>query len=201
LKHAIISLTVAVTTLLSAPPTARPAEEDMMPPAPLLGFANNDGRVWQVVNDGVMGGISRSEMRVTEAGTGLFTGALSIEHNGGFASVRTSLPPGRLAGHRGLQLRVRGDGHTYQLRLRINDRFDGVAYRHLFATHNQEWQTINLTFADFEPTFRGRILDNVPPLDPALIHQLAFMLADKTPGPFALEIECVQAMPNETEKP
>ena len=173
----------------------------MTPTAPLLSFDHDDGRVWQVVNDGVMGGVSRSEMQYTAAGTGRFTGTLSLENSGGFASVRTALPPGCLAADRGLQLRVRGDGRTYQLRLRVDDRFDGVAYRSLFTTRDQEWQTISLEFAGFQPTFRGRILDNVPPLDPARIHQLAFMLADKTPGPFALEIEFVQAMPNETEEP
>ena len=39
-----------------------------------------------------------------------------------------------LAAATGLIVRVKGDGRTYQLRLRTSDRFDGVAYRALFAT-------------------------------------------------------------------
>ncbi len=44
---------------------------------------------WYVVNDDVMGGISRSEISRTERKSLQFTGDLSLERNGGFASVRT----------------------------------------------------------------------------------------------------------------
>jgi len=147
---------------------------------------------WFVVNDGVMGGISRSAIERTEDGTGLFRGELSLEYNGGFASVRTAIRPIAPAIADGLEVRVRGDGRTYQLRLRLDDRFDGVAYRAFFATTKGEWTSTRIPFSEFEPTFRGRILNDRPPLDPNRVSQLAFMLADKQPGPFRLEIESVK---------
>ena len=47
---------------------------------------------WTSVNDVVMGGVSDSLMQVSEDGTGVFAGHLSLENNGGFASVRAPLP-------------------------------------------------------------------------------------------------------------
>jgi len=42
---------------------------------------------WFVINDTVMGGVSRSEMRYTDRGTGVFTGQLSLDNNGSCAYV------------------------------------------------------------------------------------------------------------------
>lgn len=150
------------------------------------------GTGWTVVNDSVMGGVSRSAIERTDDGTGLFRGELSLEHDGGFASVRTPVGPIDPAAADGLEVRVRGDGRTYQLRLRTSDRFDGVAYRADIETVDGEWTTKPLPFADFLPTFRGRILPDAEPLDPARIRQLGFLLADRKEGSFALEIEWVR---------
>jgi len=52
---------------------------------------------WQVVNDDVMGGVSASNFGVTN-GAAVFRGAVSLENNGGFASVRSSPAGWNLAG-------------------------------------------------------------------------------------------------------
>lgn len=150
-----------------------------------------DGR-WQVVNDGVMGGVSRSGLSVSDQATGVFAGQLSLANNGGFASVRKVLEVSDLSGCDGLEIRVMGDGRTYQLRLRTDGGFDGVAYATSFATQDGQWLTIALPFDRFLPTFRGRILSGQPPLATDSIAQIAFMLADKQAGPFRLEIDFVQ---------
>lgn len=152
-----------------------------------------DDTQWQVVNDGVMGGLSQSRMRTTDDHTGVFEGELSLENNGGFASVRALLGPTDLSRFTGVALRVRGDGRTYQLRFRLSNGFDGVAYRASFET-TTDWTTATIPFTSFVPTFRGRTLTDQPPLDPARIHQLTFMVADKTPGEFRLEIDWVKAV-------
>jgi len=164
----------------------------MNKPVILVDFSDADLSEWYVVNDGVMGGLSRSDIQRTDHDTGLFTGKLSLENNGGFASVRTVVGPHDLSNHAGLQIRVRGDGRTYQLRLRSDDRFDGIAYRALFETSDGEWITIQIPFDQFLPTFRGRIIADAPPLEVTRIHQLSFLLADKQAGSFALEIDCVR---------
>lgn len=148
-----------------------------------------DPAPWRSINDGVMGGVSSGAMTLSPNGL-VFEGELSLENNGGFASVRRNINE-ELAGATGLQLMVRGDGRTYQARLRHGDRFDGIAWRAEFATSPQ-WQTVTLDFADFEPVFRGRPVTDAGPVVPLKIRQLGFMVADKTPGPFRLEIGAIQ---------
>jgi monofunctional biosynthetic peptidoglycan transglycosylase len=158
----------------------------------LIDFSVSDRCDWYEINDTVMGGVSRSGIRRTDRGTGVFAGELSLENNGGFASVRTLLGRTDLSSHAGLEIRVRGDGRSYQLRIRTNDRFNGIAYRSEFETTDGEWTTVRIRFSEFLPTFRGRTPSDAPPLDTTSIHQLGFMLADKHPGLFSLEIDWIR---------
>ena len=171
-------------------------EQDM-----LIHFRADRPGPWTAVHDRVMGGASRGGIRLTERGTGLFTGVISLANRGGFASVRTV--PGRtdLSGCDGLELRARGDGRTYQLRLRTDDSLDGIAYRAEFATREGEWITVRLPFDLFRPTFRGRKPRDAPPLDVSRIRQAGFLLADGQAGPFALEIDFVRTWPSGGEEP
>ena len=59
-------------------------------PQTLFDFSGSDAaKEWQTVNDGVMGGVSEGKFRITEQKTMEFYGTLSLENNGGFASVRS----------------------------------------------------------------------------------------------------------------
>lgn len=51
-------------------------------------------QLWQAINDGVMGGVSVSRLRFDSTGYAVFEGVVSLENNGGFASVRASGPTG-----------------------------------------------------------------------------------------------------------
>lgn len=151
----------------------------------------SDG-TWGVINDGVMGGSSRSQIQRTEQGTWRFSGIVSLENNGGFASVRRDLGFYDLSASSGLEIRVRGDGRSYQLRLRAEHSSDGIAYGARFETIAKEWSTHRMPFGEFRPAFRGRMLDDVPLLDRSSIRQLAFLVADGKSGAFALEIDFVR---------
>ena len=157
-----------------------------------------DSHRWASVNDGVMGGLSQSTLVFTSSGTALFSGTVSLENYGGFASVRTLPYPYRLGGYEGLSLRVRGDGHRYQLRLRTDAHLDGIAYQAGFDTVPDDWRAIRIRFADCTPTFRGRRVPDAPPLDGRLIEQIGFMIADKQEGRFQLEIDWIKAYKDTT---
>jgi len=152
-----------------------------------------EGPAWRIVNDGVMGGLSQSQMRLTSRRTAVFEGTVSLENNGGFASVRTEPTEFKLKGYRGLMLRVRGDGKNYQLRVRTDQNWDGIAYRTTFATNDDEWLTVNADFKDFVPSFRGRRVPGAPALDPARIQQIGFLISDNQQGNFRLEIDSIKA--------
>jgi len=166
----------------------------------VIDFKEPPAATWRAINDGVMGGLSQSDLAITGDGTGVFAGNLSLENSGGFASVRTSLGEIDLSEFDGLAVRVAGDGKRYRLRLRTDNRFDGIAYQAIFDTTNEDWQTVEIPFETFVPTYRGRTLRDVPPLDRAKICQLGFMIADKQEGRFRLEIALIHAYKKRPEQ-
>lgn len=152
----------------------------------------HEAKGWEIVNDEVMGGISRSTTMIKDK-TAIFQGSLSLENYGGFASVRTLPRDFNLHGYHGLILHVRGDGKRYRLRLRTDDEHDGIAYQAIFTTEPGIWLTVSLPFRIFVPVFRGKIVPDAQPLNPDKIRRVGFMIADKQEGKFRIEIAWVKA--------
>ena len=147
----------------------------------------SDASEWMVVNDGVMGGVSRSSM-IVEDGVAHFSGHLSLENNGGFVSVRRQMPNMNDTEYSMVTLHVKGDGRPYQLRIRTDSSWDGVSYRALFNTVDGEWMTITLQETDFIPVFRGRRVVDAADFRFEDTKQFGFLLADKQPGKFHLSV-------------
>jgi hypothetical protein len=172
---------------------ALPMETQSVEPIKLLlDFEDTDksGR-WMVVNDDVMGGVSRSNVKLHSDGHLLFDGEVSTNYGGGFASVRTDYKNWEIEKYEGFILRVKGDGKTYQFRCRLGNNINQIAYRHYFQADNEDWQEILLPFKEFLPTYRGRVLTNIPQLDPKEIKQFGFMISDKQVGKFNLKIDWI----------
>lgn len=148
---------------------------------------------WQPVDDVVMGGRSASRLIGTAEGTALFTGELSLENDGGFASVRTGGERCSLTGATSLILRVRGDGKAYRLRCSAATPLGEISYYATFRTRAGEWMDVDLQLADFEPRWRGRPIEGAPALDPAAVRGLGLMIADEQEGPFRLELRSLRA--------
>jgi len=148
---------------------------------------------WVAANDNVMGGVSTGLVSLTEDSCLLFSGSLSLENNGGFASIRTRPKDFVLGGYQGIRIRVKGDGRVYQFRIHVDDYFDAVAFKRDFQTTDDIWVEIDLPFASFVPTYRGRILENEKPLVAARIRQVGFLIADKSAGPFNLIVDKITA--------
>ncbi|WP_064662914.1 CIA30 family protein [Pseudoalteromonas sp. MQS005] len=151
--------------------------------------ANANAR-WYVVNDSVMGGISNSQV-LYENDNLVFTGNVSLANNGGFASIRTLLDV-QSQDITKIMLRIKGDGQTYQLRLRTNEYMDGAAYTRSFSTTKSEWLNIEFLPEDFQLTYRGRLLEQQPTINFKDIKQLGFMIAGKQAGEFRLEVEKIE---------
>jgi hypothetical protein len=148
---------------------------------------------WSAIDDAVMGGISASRLRHDPAGHAVFEGVVSLDNNGGFASVRSRPGEPGAPGAVSYVLEVRGDGKRYKLNLRTDDGFDGVNYQAAFETPRDQWTTVRLPVAEFRPTFRGRVVATAAPLDPARVRQVGLMIADRQVGTFALEVRSISA--------
>lgn len=160
---------------------------------PLLDFADpGAAKMWQAVNDGVMGGVSDGRFRITGDGTLEFSGTLSLENNGGFASVRTR--PARLdiASGDTIVVRVKGDGREYVLNLYTTSRRMAFSYKAPLPTAKDAWSEVRIPLAGFVPTAFGRRVAGMGPVDADQINGLGFMLSDKRPGQFRLEVGWVK---------
>lgn len=146
---------------------------------------------WSGINDAVMGGRSRSGMRFDPAGHAVFSGTVSFENGGGFASVRRQ--PGDLGATRASAyvLEVRGDGKRYKLSIRTDDSFDGINYQCGFHPPAGVWTTCRLPCGQFLPTWRGRVLEGQPALDPTRVRQVGLLIADGQEGDFSLAIRTI----------
>ena len=161
-------------------------------PNVLFDFTGTDvTTAWLAVNDGVMGGVSEGGFQITDTKTLVFFGTLSLENNGGFASVRTTAKKLGLENGDTLIARVRGDGRDYSMNLYVPRPQVAFSYRATVPTKQDEWVEIRLPLEQFVATSFGRVVTDAGPVDPDEITAVGFMLADKQAGPFRLEVEWV----------
>jgi monofunctional biosynthetic peptidoglycan transglycosylase len=139
-----------------------------------------------------MGGRSDGRFRITDARTLEFSGAISLENNGGFASLRSVARSLGLAANDTIVLRVRGDGREYSLNLYTTNRRMASSYRAPIPTTKDQWTEIAIPMRDFVETSFGRIVPNAGPVDAAKVNAVGFMLSDKQSGPFRLEVEWIK---------
>lgn len=166
---------------------SQPASDNL-----LFDFANATNAAWQIVNDDVMGGVSTSSFRVMN-GVAVFRGKLSLENNGGFASVRSLPVRPELGDTDSFVIRVRGDGRRYKFTARRDANLDSAIYQCSFTTKKGEWEEHRLPLKAFVPSFRGRVLTEVPPLKATEVTSIGFLISDKQAGSFQLEILWIKA--------
>ena len=161
----------------------------------LFDFTRTDARKeWQTVNDGVMGGVSEGKFKITDTKTLEFFGKLSLENNGGFASVRTRAKKIGLEKGDTLVAKVRGDGREYSLNLYLSKPLIAFSYRATVQTKKDEWIEVKLPLDKFEATSFGRVVKDAGPVKPEEINALGFMLGDKKAGPFKMEVESIKVL-------
>jgi len=170
--------------------TTAMAEDKLIP---LFDFTEADpAKQWQTVNDGVMGGVSEGKFKITDTKTMEFFGTLSLENNGGFASVRTKAKKLSLEKGDTIVAKIRGDGRQYMLNLYPNKQRMAYSYRATVQTKKDEWIEVKVPLDKFEATSFGRIVKNAGLVKPEEINSLGFMLGDKKAGPFKMEIEWIK---------
>lgn len=159
----------------------------------------NSSGEWRIINDIVMGGVSKSSFVLGENGIAKFSGTLSPDNNGGFASVRAYADESDLGKYDGVIIKAKGDGNIYNLRFRTDQNYDGVSYQAKFKSDNEEWNEYKISFNDFKPTFRGRLVPNQPELKSENIKQIGILIADKQFGEFELEVKWIKFYKDEIE--
>lgn len=161
----------------------------------LFDFSKPDAaQAWQPVNDGVMGGVSDGRFKITDQGTMEFFGRLSLENNGGFASVRSRCSNLGLNPDDSLLIRLRGDGREYLLNLYVPALQIAHSYRAAIPTKAGEWIEVRIPVKDCYATSFGRRLPNAGPVESPNVNSFGFTLSDKKAGPFKLKVARVKVV-------
>ncbi|MGB2922527.1 MAG: CIA30 family protein [Mycobacterium sp.] len=149
---------------------------------------------WTTVNDPVMGGLSTSGISFDDGGL-VFSGNISLENNGGFASTRSPQNPDigrRATGAEALRVHARGDGKTYLLKVGIEGQ--PWSYIQRFPTQPAVQRIYELPVGGFQPV--GMRLDPAPDapqaLDPSRINQVAVYILEQQ-GPFEITVSMIDA--------
>jgi len=144
---------------------------------------------WQVVNDGVMGGLSQGQFSLNESGHGYFRGKVSLANKGGFSSVRNRFKTIGVKSFSKVKIRLKGDGKAYQFRVKAtaDQRYSYIGG---FATSG-DWEIVTIAFSHMYPAFRGRLLD-MANYSGETMTEIAFLIGNKKEETFALEIDYIQ---------
>ena len=160
---------------------------DIVNPENNIGLKN-----WNIVNDDVMGGISKSYLSLNKENNLIFGGNVSLKNNGGFASTRMGLERESLNGIRSFKIKFRGDGNVYKLRVRQNNRRAG--YSSNFKSVKDKWLEVNIPIDDFTPSWRGHSYSSYPAIETEKISSIGIQISDKQEGEFKLEIKYIKAI-------
>ncbi len=173
----------------------------------IFDFTNPNANIketWGAVDDVVMGGVSQSNIRLVDD-KAIFSGIVSTDNNGGFASVRTRNfePPIDLSDYEGIELKVIGDGKRYKFITRCEGKWDGIGYCYSFDTVYNFPTTIRIPFKDLIPVFRAKTVESATQLDAEKVYSMQLMLSkfeydgELNPkfeaGSFQLKIEYIKA--------
>ena len=189
-------LAALIVTGVSTGQTANADDLANGPNAALVDFNNaNEVAAWTTVNDPVMGGRSTSAITFGDGGL-TFSGTISLENNGGFASARGPENPDigrKAAGATSLLIRAVGDGKTYVVRVGVGGQ--PWSYIQRFTTQAAVERTYTLPIAGFQAV--GMRLDPAPnapqALDPSAISRISVYILDKQQGPFEITINGIDA--------
>lgn len=148
-----------------------------------------DGTSWQVVNDGVMGGLSERDAVLTDDSV-LFKGTVSLDNNGGFSSLRSSYSKKELSKYKEVEIRYRSKGISMAMTFSVSRRWYIPNYKTSLSGTKGKWKTEIFTLKDFQKHYIGKPLDET--LDDEALEKIiryGFITDEKKYGDFEFEID------------
>ena len=168
-------------------PSPCPADSSPTGNTTLCQFSQKSGTAdWEIEDDLVMGGRSRGQLVVNEAGNAVFTGLISLDNDGGFSSIQCDLGLLDVSAYHTICLGLKGDGKPYQLR--VDAAPDAPhSYAGDFSTSGN-WQVVEIPFSDLRAIRHGDLLD-LPPFPGQTLARIQILFGRGTAESFQLEID------------
>lgn len=155
-------------------------------------FGNKkDGADWYVINDGVMGGLSDSDAML-EKNSMRFQGAVSLENNGGFASMRGPWGDYDLSAYETVEIRIKGKGQTLAFTLALYEEWYRPNFKLDIVKTTEDWEVVELKLSDFQAYQVGRPTGQFMGAEQkAEVIRMGFITNEKKAGPFDFEIDYI----------
>lgn len=146
---------------------------------------------WRIVNDGVMGGLSSSKSIINNDNKIVFIGNVSLENNGGFASLRSPVKDYNFEKFLGIEIKIKGDGKRYSFSMKETTYFNGYFYTSTFETKKDEWIVIQVPFNQFKLYYYGKETNSSKNIPLNNIKEISLLIGDKQEGEFKAEIDYI----------
>lgn len=156
-----------------------------------IDFGAKSTNSWYVLNDGVMGGLSTSRVSYTKSAL-VLKGTVSLENNGGFASVKSPFEATNLADYQTVTVRYRSSGQTIALTFETSERWYDPTYKAMLPI-SEDWTTASFELKDFKQYKIGRASGATMSMgNQEDVIRMGFMTADKKAGDFMLEVDFLE---------
>jgi hypothetical protein len=150
------------------------------------------GQDWQIINDGVMGGLSKGQAELS-AETLIFKGSVSLENNGGFTSLRGPFKDYDFSNFEKMIIKYRSKGQDIAFRMQLDERWFMPNFKTNLPDTNHEWQTMTIELNEFGQYRIGKPTGKkMSPKDLADVIRLGFITNSKKASDFVFEVDFVR---------
>lgn len=152
---------------------------------------NKDGERWNIINDGVMGGLSKGQTWTTEDAV-TFTGTVSLQNNGGFSSYKSPYHEIDLSKYTKIIVKYRSKEYAMAMTLEMDKRWFLPYYKRNLPATDWKWVKKEIAFSEFEKYSVGRKVKGKPTQEELKkILRLGFITNEKRAGDFKIEIDYI----------
>ncbi|MEM9895653.1 MAG: CIA30 family protein [Bacteroidota bacterium] len=153
-----------------------------------IDFSSKKTRDWGTVNDGVMGGLSIGRSNWTQDGL-LFFGSVSLENNGGFASIRGPYGKFDLSTFDRVKITYRSEGMNIAFQLNQYQQFYLPNYK-INLPVSKDWTELSYDLKELKQYRMGNPTgQTIEEKALGQIIRLGFITNEKRAGDFKFEVQ------------
>ena len=151
-----------------------------------------EGKYWKVINDGVMGGLSKGSKRLTTNSL-LFKGVVSLDNNGGFSSLRYPFSDKNISKCNEIEIRYRSTGISMAFTIAVSRRWYIPNYKIRLNKTSSEWITKTIKLTDLRKHYIGKPMNETLKKETLKeIVRIGFITDEKKYGDFEFEIDYIK---------
>lgn len=153
---------------------------------------SKDGQTWRIINDGVMGGLSKGYLDF-QVDAIVFKGEVSLENNGGFTSLRSPYQRFDLSAYEKVVIRLKSTGQPLAFTMNTDQRWYVPYFKHRIEVSSQDWEIVEVPLQAFKAYRLGQALDyNLNEGNATQVIRLGFITDSKAAGNFEAIIDYVR---------